>query len=123
MSLQQQLREAIAAACTRTVTVDGVNYPVAGRIFPPDTISPLDAWPVWQRTVPLNYCAQEVSWFVLVALPPASAETYIALADAFSEALCGPLQNLGKVVAITPVQLTASDVNAPMACLQFELTT
>lgn len=123
MSLQQSLRQAIAAAVTKTVTVDGVDYLVEGRALPPDTISPLDAWPVWQRTTPVNYCAYEVSWFVLVALPPADPDTYITLADAFSDALCGPLQNLGKVVSITPVQLAASDINAPMACLQFELLT
>lgn len=123
MSVQSDVRDRIAKACTLAVETDGGAYQVTGRALPPDTVSPLDAWPVWQRTTFLNYCTQEVQWYVLVALPPASAETYIDLADAFTNALAQPLMHLGRIVAVTPTQITASDGNAPLPVLQFELIT
>lgn len=123
MSVQSEVRDRIAQACSVTVEVDGGAYKVTGRSLPPDTISPLDAWPVWQRTTFLNYCTQEVQWFVLVALPPASADTYIDLADAFTNAIAEQLMPLGRIVAVTPTQIAGSDSNAPLPVLQFELIT
>lgn len=123
MSVQSVVRERIAKACSMVVEVDEGAYQIAGRALPPDTVSPLDAWPVWQRTTFINYCTQEVQWYVLVALPPASAETYIDLADAFTNAVAQALMPLGQIVAVTPTQIAASDTNAPLPVLQFELIT
>lgn len=123
MSLQSDVRDRIAAACSLDVQVDGVTYPVTGRAVPPGTISPLDAWPIWQRTAFLSSCVREITWFVTVALPPADPETYIDLADAFTDAVGDSLMRVGRIVAVTPVQIAASDANAPLPCLQFEVQT
>lgn len=123
MSLQATVRDRIARACSQAVDVDETTYVVTGASLPPDTVSPLDAWPVWQRTEFLSSCVRQITWHVVVALPPASPETYIDMADAFTDTVGEALMKLGRIVQVTPIQIAGSDAYAPLPCLQFELQT
>lgn len=94
-------RKAIADAMSR---VDGVT----GYEVMPDVIAPGAAWPQWTQTIPRTACSSDVTWYVLVALPPDTASA-IEAADSLVDAVMSALTDLGTVELAEPVELAGTD--------------
>lgn len=125
-SLQREARTRIAEVLNSMRIDDDVlgAIEVTGYESQPYTISPLDAWPRWERTQVTTRCIRYTLWNVFLVLPPADSDTYIRTADVLSDAAGAALAQIGPVQQIVPASLALdTQGNAPVPAVQIDIQT
>lgn len=87
-----------AAITTALEMVGGLSVTSAA----PPTIVAYSAWPVLSVAEPVNYCVDEATWFVFVALPAGNNEAAVAAGDILIDAALPYFKDVGKVTEVAP---------------------
>lgn len=115
------------AAALDGLTVDlGPDYPpavLAGWQYPPDSLQPFAAWPVWVATTYRTACIAEDSWQVLVVLPGGVRDAWAAYGEALLLPVRDALSKVGGVPRCEPVTLTSGDGTQVIPAMGYTLNT
>lgn len=96
-------RDDIAAALATVAGIDPKPYQ-------PNSPHPGECWPRWIRTTPINDCAAEQTFQVLVVLPAGSPETTAMTADTLIPEMTRALSGLGAYIDWSePLAMPAQD--------------
>jgi hypothetical protein len=87
----------------------------------PQTITTYSAWPVLARAEPLNWCIDQATWFVFVALPAGNSATTVAAGDQTVDDLLPALKPVGKVTAVEPWSWPVEPGQAAVPVIRFTL--
>lgn len=68
----------------------------------PGTITAFCAWPVLASATPRNYCIDEATWYVFVALPAGNNAASVGAGDEMTDAVLPAFKPIGKVTAVEP---------------------
>lgn len=115
-----QRTELVAALHGTAVTVDGATHTLTASSTRPRTVAPYTCWPVWVATRPVGLCVDETDWEVVVVLPGADAQTFVAAGDELTEAVADAL-DAWQLTRIEPVQVPVAN-EAALPALRFALT-
>lgn len=116
----EQRAEIVAALNGLAATVDGKTVTLTASATAPPTITAYSTWPEWIATRPTGMCAWEIDWYLLVALPGADTQTYVASGDELSDAVMAAL-GAWDVTRIEPVLIAVSEA-ASVPALRFSFT-
>lgn len=104
---------------------DGRTWTLTGYPWEPAPVSPLDAWPVWERTEwPARFGTVHgtaVDWSVYVALPT-QVPAPVALGDLVADIAGSALVSLGQIGQAEPVALTLDTGQPPTFAVRIGIT-
>lgn len=90
----------------------------------PATPAPIVAgscWPVLSRAEPVNWCVDEGTWFVFVALPAGNNLAMVQAGDAAIDTLLPVFKTVGKVTAVEPWSWPVEAGGAAVPVIRFTL--
>lgn len=94
----------MSVASIRAGVVDALNTVpgVEATGYTPGVVAPGMAWVVLSTAVPLNWCIDQGTWFVFVAVTPATNAAAVAYGDGLIDAILPALKPVAKVTAVEP---------------------
>ena len=106
-----------AAITTALELVGGLSVTPAA----PPTITAYSAWPVLARAEPVNYCVDEGTWYVFVALPAGNNAASVAAGDILIDTALPHFKTVGKVTAVEPWSWPLETGGAAAPVIRFTL--
>lgn len=106
-----------AAIVTALEMVGGLSVTPAA----PPTITTYSAWPVLSLAEPFNYCVDEATWYVFIALPAGSNAASVAAGDILIDSALPHFKTVGKVTAVEPWSWPAEPGQQSYPVIRFTL--
>lgn len=116
----QQRAELVTVLDGLTAAVGGATITLTAHPTEPKTPTAYDAWPVWVATRPVTWCAVELDWQIIIALPGSDAQTWVLTGDELVEVVSSALDAYA-ISRVEPVQILVADGQA-MPGLAFTVT-
>ena len=85
----------------------------------PTTITAYCAWPVLASAEPVNYCVDQGTWFVFIALPSGNQGASVAAGDVLIDAVLPHFKTVGKVTAVEPWSWPVETGGAAVPVIRF----